>query len=427
MKITQIVVFLLVILLISSQDKIPDESIFSTIHGLTLKSEKALSEILKETDMTYFVFYYTKNSQNSRKGAEILSKVAQKLNFLAGILLIDCDDYITSESNKFCVKDPEAQDGFPKMYLYVPPEYKINPYTKKVNEHSLLHYDKHEVSENNVYNFITPYIQSRSIALNNDNIDQFLSEMALNKVILFTEKTKTPLMWRGLSNFYYDRLSFAHVDKDQTAIIKKFKIVNYPTIIIYQVHEEEVPLDKPEWEKYPGMLIAFDIAEYLRKYALPEKQYLVEQKKGADSLKYKSKFKQLNQDNYIDYFKKFQNRKFVMFLSETDEIPEDLKKFNLHTAGYFQFVKFKCVDDFCKNNFNVKSYPTLLLFTNKPENEINANILKSLYLPIEYNYLISEIKSLYNENFKIANNENFQRVVKEVSSNKVPLLYFYDV
>jgi hypothetical protein len=218
MQYLKIALLLVIAILAKCQDEIPDEGVFKAINGLTVLDEEGVNQILKTTDMTYFVYVFSPASINSRKGGVLVAKVAQKLDFLAGIILINCDNFKADKLSYLCEKSPEAQDGFPKMFLYVPPEYKINPYTRKVNEHTIIAYDKNDVSELSIYNFITPHINSRSVALNSDNVEDFLSNPATNKLILFSEKNKTPLMWRGLSNYFFDRLQFGHVEKNQVAL-----------------------------------------------------------------------------------------------------------------------------------------------------------------------------------------------------------------
>jgi hypothetical protein len=405
-----------------------DESIFQAIEGLTITSEQAIRDILASTDMTYLAYYYVKSSPNSRIGADILSRVAEKLNFLAGILLIDCDDYQT-DNQVICKKPEDAKDGFPKMILYVPPEYKYNPYTKQLNEHFTKFYEKNEVSETLIYNFITQNIPSRSIALTSENHETFMSNYALNKVILFTEKPKTPLMWRGLSTYFYDRVALAHVSKDQMALIKKYKISTFPSIIIHQVHEEGAPLDSPIVDIYIGKLDAVDIAKTFEKYSLEEKLYVSARKeKNPDDLKFKAFFKKLNRDDYSAYFKKFPGKKFVVYLSNSDDVPESIKKFNSNTSGFFQFVKFNCKDTFCKDTFKFKTLPQLVMFKYDPKEEIDTQIATAKVLSTgDYESIYREISELYLDGFKVGSMENFQRLVYEATvAKKTPLLYFYN-
>jgi hypothetical protein len=404
------------------------DDLFYSINGLTVRSEKTIREILSSTDMTYFVYVYLKTSPNSRAGAELVSRVAEKLEFIAGILLIDCDDYET-DNPKICERPEGAKDGFPKMFLYVPPEYKYNPYTKEMNEHTIKPYSKNEVSDSLIYNFITQNIPSRSVQINAENHETFMSNFALNKVILFTEKAKAPLMWRGLSNYFYDRLAFGHVGKDQTALIKKYAIQTFPTIIIHQVHDEEAPLETPKYEMYIGKLDAPDIAKALEGYALEEKNYVrAKNMTNPEELKFKVVFKQLNKDNYIEYFKKHEERKYVAFLSNTDDIPESVRRFNKETAGFFNFVKLNCKESFCKEKFNFKTLPQMVLFKYNPQEDLNTQISTGKVLPYAYyDSIYREIIDIFPDEFKPLDHYELQKTIMESATNKkTPLLYFYD-
>jgi hypothetical protein len=398
-----------------------DENIFSQFKNRTLTSEKELKELLKDSDMTYLAFFYKKSSPNSKLVANILPSIAEKINYLAGILLIDCDNYET-DNTKLCKAPEGIEDAFPKMMLYVPPEYKYNPYTKQINEHSTKYYEKNEVSEAFIYNFITHNIPSRSYALTNENHETFLANSRLNKVILFTEKPKTPLLWRGLSTYFHDKLAFGHVGKEQDKLIKTYKVEKFPTIIIHQVHEEEASLESPIIDKYEGKFEVEELAHAFETYALKEKLT------GKNSAtKHKAVFKKLNKDDYAAYFKKFPEKRFVVYLSENDDIPEGVNKFNTETAGFFQFVKLNCSNNFCKT-FKFKILPQLIMFKYNPKEDLDTQISTSKILPnSDYNKIYKEISDLFSDSFTAINSDSFQSIIYEtIMKQKFPLIYLYD-
>jgi hypothetical protein len=398
-----------------------DESIFTKIkQAKTIKSETELKELLRTTDMTYLAFHYLKSSENSRLVAGILVSVAEKLNYLAGILLMDCDGYET-ENQKLCSTPEGVDDGFPKMMLYVPPEYKLNPYTNKVSEHSVKYYDKNEVSETFLYNFISQSIPSKSYGLTFENYDNFISSPGINKVILYTEKPKTPLLWRGLSTYFYEKLAFAHVfTKEQPKLLKG--IDKYPTIVIHQVHEEGVLLDSPIIEKYEGDIDAEKLAIAFEKYALMEK---ISSKKAKEQ---KAVFKKLTKDDYASYFKKFPDKRFAVYLTETDDIPESVDRFNIEIAGFFQFVKFSCSDNFCKTNLKLKTLPQLVTFKYNAKEDIDSQLSAAKVLPhTDYNKIYKEVTELFLDSFTSAYNDSFQSIIYEsITKGKFPILYLYE-
>jgi hypothetical protein len=110
------------------------------------------------------------------------------------------------------------------MVLLIPPKLKVNPYTKEVYPYTEKPYKESRVNHGNIYNFITYSIQDHSINLTNNNIDSFLNNVDMNKLILFTDKDKTPLLYRGLSSFFYDRLQLGIVKKMKKTLLTDFKL-----------------------------------------------------------------------------------------------------------------------------------------------------------------------------------------------------------
>jgi hypothetical protein len=421
----------------TEQNNKEEDDIFKKILAIKVRHIEGLGQILNETDITYMAYFYVKNSENSRKGAEFLMKIAEKLDFLAGILLIDCDDF-TPKDIEYCVKDPNAKDGYPKMVIYKPPEYRINPYTKERIPHSEIVYDKREVSEPTIYNFITSHILNKSIKLNSDNIEGFLSNVLYNKVILFTDKTQTPLLFRGLSSFYYDRLLFGEVEKDNTALLKRFNVKTFPTLLVYVTQEDNIYLDEPRIETYTDAIASRNIVMFINQFALPEKLYLkLARTENVEDLKYKIAIKELNKENYLKYLEKFISKRFIIYLSENDEIPEDIKKFNKYSSGFFIFVKFNCSGEnteFCTDTFKVKKFPALLLIhktvlgeNKKESSNLKERLGKPIRLSMDYFNIVNEILIEFPSELKETNPMNFPTFISSANMGKrIPIVYFYE-
>ena len=422
--------------------------IFDRVLSIRVKHIEGLARVLNETDLTYLAYFYVKGSENSRMGAEFLIKLAEKLDFLAGILMIDCEDF-TPKDIAYCKKDPEAKDGFPKMVLYKPPEYRINPYTQQRVPHEEIVYDKKEVSEPSIYNFLTGHILNKSIKLNSENIESFLANPLYNKVILFTDKTQTPLLYRGLSSFYYDRLLFGEIEKDQMELLKRFKIKTFPTLILYVTQEDEMELDEPRILQYKDMIAGRNIVVFVNDYALPEKLYLKAARVTPEELKYKLNVKDLNKDDYMKFFQKFSKRRFIVYLSKgsngensdneinKNDVPENLKKFIKFTNGFFTFVKFNCEKDgeeFCLNTFKVKSLPALVLINNsvldenrQQTNDLVKRLEKPLKLSLDFETLANEIQGEFPGEMKEGDPQNFGMLVNNANkAGRVPIIYFYE-
>jgi hypothetical protein len=407
-----------------------DSKIFDEVISYKIKNIEGIQKLLEETDMTYLTYYYKKTSKNSRLGADLLKRVSKKLNYLANILMIDCDE-VEPKDTPGCQKDPEAADGFPKMEVFSPPEYKFNPYTKKMNSHIRRLYDSQEVSENLIYNFITKNIPSRAVRLSPENFENFANNYEFNKVILFTDKSKTPLLFRGLSNFFYDRLIFGEVEKDQTALIKKFKIVHYPTLMLYQTIEDEVHLDEPKIELYEGGINAEEIVNFLSS-AAREQPLRLEKSKDNESQKYKNTFKTLKTSELSNHLKKFGEKRYVVYLNNKDEIPSDIIKFNVYTNGFFHFININCkldaeAESICKQTFKTNEFPSLLLYNNKEKNITKAMEKPGVVLPSEYSAIVKEVYSLYDGNLKEGNHQTFKALTNESKiKKKIPFVYLHE-
>jgi hypothetical protein len=124
-------------------------------------------EKIKDSETTYFVYYYRPDSNNSIKGLQFLIDILPKMTNLAQVLMINCftSDYM---DKSVCQRGPEVKDGFPRMVLLSPPKLKFNPYTGKENSYSEKKYPDREVSPKLLYNFITEGITDYSVNLDND-------------------------------------------------------------------------------------------------------------------------------------------------------------------------------------------------------------------------------------------------------------------
>ena len=130
--------------------------------------------------------------------------------------------------------DDDMEDEFYRIEMFVPPQYKYNPYTKELNKHQKLQYAKSDISDKALYKFLTKVIISREQKVNNENFDNFKLRADLNKVLLFTNKKASPLMFRGLSGYFYDRLHFGVVQDTEKALCERLNIKTFPTLMVIQ-------------------------------------------------------------------------------------------------------------------------------------------------------------------------------------------------
>ena len=154
----------------SDEEKFP-KSILETIPGLKMEKYIEIYKLSNSSDQTFFTFFYEENSMNSRKSIPIISSLEKKLGLLVKFLKYDCTGNL--ENIDICRK-VNLTDGFQRIAIYSPPEFRINPYTKKLNYHTEVIFKETKFSEIHIYNFITKHIVSHVTKLTTDNIEDFL-------------------------------------------------------------------------------------------------------------------------------------------------------------------------------------------------------------------------------------------------------------
>ena len=371
--------FLFLIIFFLSLSFSESASEFKTLPGKKFTTQEEISQYLKTTDLTVLVFYYKTASENAEEIAKNLKIVYSKLKYLVEYIIFNCDNNDTEECTKS--EDNLMDDEFYRIEVYVPPLYKQNPYTKELNSHQKLQYAKSDISDKALYKFLTKTIISREQVITNENYENFKTRSNLNKVILFTNKKSSPLMWRGLSGYFYDRIAVGIVYQTEKNLCKKLNIKNFPTLMVIQTIEDDVILDDPVEIFYDGKMDTENIVTFLEKYALKEKLYIAEKKGGRSPVdKYLIYFNKLSAEKAMDFIKKKKEKEVILYFDNNvkdgkityDYLSSDIKEFNSETHGFFHFGYVDCTGDkekICKNNFKITEYPNMVLY--RPNKELN--------------------------------------------------------
>jgi len=430
----QILFCLIIFFLCLSFSKSASE--IKTLPGIKLDTQEEISQYLKKTDVTILVFYYKTESEKAEEIAGNLKIVYSKLKYLIEIIKVNCDNNHMEE----CIKteDNLMDEEFYRIEVYVPPLYKLNPYTKEMNSHQKLQYAKTDISDKALYKFLTKTIISREQVITNENFENFKTRSNLNKVILFTNKKSSPLMYRGLSGYFYDRLALGIVYESEKNLCKKLEIKKFPTIMVIQTIEDDVIIDDPNTIFYDGKMETENIVTFLEKYALKEKLYIAEKSHLRNSddknLVY---FNKLSAEKAMDFMKKKKDKEIILYFDNDvkdgkisyDNLSDDIKEFNSETHGFFHFAYVDCTGEekekICKSHFKIKDFPNMVLY--RPEKEIKEKISKGYELPLEISNIRREINILFEPNVKSANAVNFQYMITEsVQNRKIVLLYLFD-
>ena len=430
----QILFCLIIFFLCLSFSKSASE--IKTLPGIKLDTQEEISQYLKKTDVTILVFYYKTESEKAEEIAGNLKIVYSKLKYLIEIIKVNCDNNHMEECTQ--TEDNLMDEEFYRIEVYVPPLYKLNPYTKEMNSHQKLQYAKSDISDKALYKFLTKTIISREQVITNENFENFKTRSNLNKVILFTNKKSSPLMYRGLSGYFYDRLALGIVYESEKNLCKKLEIKKFPTIMVIQTIEDDVIIDDPNTIFYDGKMETENIVTFLEKYALKEKLYIAEKSHLRNSddknLVY---FNKLSAEKAMDFMKKKKDKEIILYFDNDvkdgkisyDNLSDDIKEFNSETHGFFHFAYVDCTGEekekICKSHFKIKDFPNMVLY--RPEKEIKEKISKGYELPLEISNIRREINILFEPNVKSANAVNFQYMITEsVQNRKIVLLYLFD-
>lgn len=417
---------------------------------------KDLQSKIKDHETTYFLYYYHPDSENSKKGIDFLKELKTKLEYLVEMLLVNCQ---TSEykDKPVCKKPENVKDGFPRMVMLSPPKVKINPYTNKENSYTEKKFQDKEVSQRTLYKFMTENIPDYSIELNNNNIDAFLKEADYNKLILFTDKDHTPLLYRGLSGYFYDRLKFGIVHTNQKDIINRFIIKSSPTLLMYNTMDEGVYLFKPVIDIYNGETTAASIIDAISYTALPEKKYITERKrKEKESVVNNNKelikdtekkigIKQMSPAIIEYYVNRSLNRPiFLLFKSKNSDSHDaeykDFLEISKLSSSFAVFLEFNCLKqeivEFVETKLkhkcpelNTNSYYFFKLAKDQPNFPIEDFMGLTTNLEgFEYKKVERMLKDIYPSSINEISSSEYEETKKEIlKQKKIVFIHLYDL
>lgn len=208
MKISLIPVYLLTYLLTyvicdsESEQDFNNPEVFRNIMGLRVRTLRDIQVAKELIDHPLLFFHYKESSRPSIEAGYYLKEVLPKFNHLIQVILIDCDLLEPSEY-EYC-----QGDNFPKISLGNPPEIRFDVFTKTLNTHKDVAWTGGEITEKSIYDFAIRDYPSRVIKITRKNLNSFMDNDIFNKVILFTDKKTVPLIFKGISLEYHEKLLF---------------------------------------------------------------------------------------------------------------------------------------------------------------------------------------------------------------------------
>jgi hypothetical protein len=416
--------------------EVKEQDVFDSIRGYRIRSETELRFLTEISDLTFLIFYYKPTSKQSQKIAKYLQKINDKIKDISAIIMVDCTVF-TPETHFNCRDFHYVADSFPRIKLLIPPEKRYDPMTKEIEVHYEYPWIEKEMNEASIYNFIIDNIPSRSTKVTKENVYSFLSNDLFNKVLLFTDKAQPSLLWRGLTNQFFEKILFGEVFKNEGDIIKRFNVTKFPTLILYKVNDQNRLMDEPEIIKYEGLNKIDKLMEWLQPHALREKRYISQKRGVADTtareMASRIDLRVIDKTNYEEYLKKYDDRNVIFYFNTKNNLKVSVKQTLIHNNGFFASAYFDCSKDklFCLEKFNITKFPTLKVFHKKSnkfptyeqrlENAHTFNISSSSNVTFE-----DQIMQLFPTNVKNVTNIEFPYELNQIKyENKNCFLHVY--
>lgn len=261
----------------SEADKI-DVRIYQEVkNSIHFDSMDEFQEWVFKNDVTFLTYYYSRNDTFSKMGAYYLYQLENKLDYLANIIFINCDEVKQRDTIKECnIKDSKGNFIFPRMKLAVPSKQKYNPFTKQVDIHNEVAFRESSVSSEIMFDFIVKNLISHTTNITSTNIKSFLQRGLLNKVLIFhdennkNEDLQFQRLIKGLSNIFYDRILIGEVRNNTLA--QEYKVKKFPKVVI--LVNSFFRWDSPETIIVDKPLDGVNLASILQTYSTREKLYL---------------------------------------------------------------------------------------------------------------------------------------------------------
>jgi hypothetical protein len=179
---------------------------------VTLNREKGIS----------VVQYYKASEENSTMDKGQFEKFGIEQKKMLRVGALDCEEFAS-----MC--DKEGITEYPTYRVY--PPFPVPPQDHKSGATEL----NTDVLKKMAYK----HIGNRVIDITSQNHDVFKSDNpGKPKVLLFTDKAKTPIVYRALSTYFDKTLEFGLVKKEDEALVKKYKVSKFPHFLILKPGEK---------------------------------------------------------------------------------------------------------------------------------------------------------------------------------------------
>jgi len=174
----------------------------------------------KRDKYTSIIHFYKASDGRSETWSHAMKELASDWQGVYTVGAVDCDSY-----EELC--EAQGITEYPKIKVYPPFPAPVSDY-------------EGEVTAKGLNGYASRFVQSKAFELTNENYKVWLEDKpAVPKVILFTEKKGVPTLFKALSVSFEKKMEFAVARKEDNEVINKFKIFDFPKIVIYKTTEKK--------------------------------------------------------------------------------------------------------------------------------------------------------------------------------------------
>lgn len=173
---------------------------------------------------TWLVKFYAPWCGHCKSSAPAFSRAAEKLHGVAKLGVVDCDEH-QALAQRFGIQ------GFPSIKIFKG----VGKKERRPSDYNLARTAKAFVDH---IKYVMPSFVAR---VKESGLDAFFSDQGkLPHVLLFTDKSSTSPLYKGLSAKFKNRIALGEVKKAEGGIVKKYNIEKFPTLISFKTGESKV-------------------------------------------------------------------------------------------------------------------------------------------------------------------------------------------
>eukprot|EP00294_Goniomonas_avonlea_P010850 CAMPEP_0114558710 /NCGR_PEP_ID=MMETSP0114-20121206/10531_1 /TAXON_ID=31324 /ORGANISM="Goniomonas sp, Strain m" /LENGTH=398 /DNA_ID=CAMNT_0001744127 /DNA_START=149 /DNA_END=1345 /DNA_ORIENTATION=- len=166
-------------------------------------------------------------------------KVAKDLKGLVKVFGVNCD-----ENKQLCTE--QGVSGFPTIKIYPPSLLGVQDFTGERNAKA-------------IKKFATRFMNNFVKQVKSDTEPAFVNpNPQIPKVLLFSDKSDTPPLFKGLAIDFKDKIHMGMVKSDDKALCSKYRVTKFPTILV--LLQDKKPM------RYDGKIEYQSLFQFLNPY-----------------------------------------------------------------------------------------------------------------------------------------------------------------